>query len=74
MDAISTAVSGMQAASWRLDRAAGVVASFGGDSASEGDLIGAMVDVKEAPIAYAANARVVAAAQEETASLLDAFA
>ena len=75
MDAISEAVSGMQAASWRLDRAAGTVASFGGDEAESGeDLIAAVVETDQAPLAYAANARVLGASERMTQSLFDAVA
>lgn len=76
MDAISSALSGMQSASLRLDVAANDVANVStpGFRPALGDLVDDMVAVAEAPIDFAANARVVRAADEQTASLLDAVA
>ena len=96
MDALAIAVSGMQAASLRLDVAAGSVANVstpgfrpsrvalsaaagGGVAArvvpgqlSGVDLIDQVATLIEAPLAYAANARVVRADRAMTASLFSA--
>ena len=111
MGALTSAVSGMEAASLRLDVAANNIANSstpgfqpsevalaatagGGVSArvvpgqapptiaglpaneqpSGTDLIQEMATVLEAPLGYAANARVVRAQDEATATLLDTFA
>lgn len=70
VDAISAAVSGMQTASSWLNGAAQNIARSGGAPDPE-DAVAAYV---EAPLAYAANARVVDASVATTRSLLDAFA
>jgi flagellar basal body rod protein FlgC len=68
----------MQDATLRLDVAANNVASVSTCSADDEqpsgvDLAAEMVTVLTAPIAYAANARVVRAARETGQSLLDAL-
>jgi hypothetical protein len=70
VDAISAAVSGMQNASSWLNGAAQNIATSGGAPDPED----AVVAYVEAPLAYAANARVVDASVETTRSLFDAFA
>lgn len=70
VDAISAAVSGMQNASSWLNGAAQNIAVSGGAPDPE-DAVTAYV---EAPLAYAANARVVDASVATTRSLFDAFA
>ncbi len=70
MDALSAAVSGMQTASSWLDGAARNIAASGGAP----DPQDAVVAYVEAPLAYAANARVVDAAVSTTRSLFDALA
>ena len=70
VDAISAAVSGMQTASSWLNRSAQNIALSGGAPDPE-DAVAAYV---EAPIAYAANARVIDASVATTRSLFDAFA
>ena len=111
MSTVTSALSGMQAASLQLDVAANNVAnmstpgfqpsevalsSMGGggvaaqvvpgpvppalpgipaaEQPSGTDLIDEMATLVEAPIAYAANAKVVRAWDETTSSLLNAFA
>jgi flagellar basal body rod protein FlgG len=66
----------MQAASLQLDVAANDVANLAtaGFRPTLGGLVEDMVALVQAPILYAANARVVGAADEATASLLDALA
>jgi hypothetical protein len=70
VDAISAAVSGMQNASSWLNSAAQNIATSGGAPDPE-DAVAAYV---EAPLAYAADARVVDASVATTRSLFDAFA
>jgi len=76
MSAIASGLSGMQAASLQLDVAGNDVAnlSTAGFTPALGGLVEDMVALVQAPILYAANARVVSAADETTASLLDALA
>ena len=70
VDALSSAVSGMQTASSWLNAAAQNIAASGGAPDPE-DAVAAYV---EAPAAFAANARVVGAAVSTTHALFDAFA
>lgn len=70
VDAISAAVSGMQTASSWLNGAAQNIAASGGAP----DPVDAVTAYVEAPIAYAADARVIAASVATTRSLFDAFA
>lgn len=70
VDALSAAVSGMQTASSWLNSAARNIAASGGAPDPQ-DAVAAYV---EAPLAYAANARVVGAAVSTTHSLFDALA
>lgn len=70
VDAISAAVSGMQNASSWLNSAAQNIATSGGAP----DPQDAVVAYVEAPLAYAADARVVDASVATTRSLFDAFA
>lgn len=70
VDALSTAVSGMQTASSWLNSAAQNIAASGGAP----DPADAVVAYVEAPLAYAANARVVDASAATTQSLFDALA
>jgi hypothetical protein len=70
VDALSAAVSGMQNASSWLNSAAQNIATSGGAP----DPVDAVTAYVEAPLAYAANARVVGAAVSTTHALFDAFA
>jgi hypothetical protein len=76
VDAISNALTGMQAATRRFDAAAHAVSTV--DTPEEQppgvDLATEMVSLLTARTTYAANARVVAAAREAGHSLLDALA
>jgi len=76
VNAIASGVAGMQAASLQLDVAANDVANANtpGFVPALGGLVEDLVAVAQAPILYAANARVVTAADETTRTLLDALA
>ena len=70
MDAHSAAASGMQTASeWLYTAASNIAASAGGPDPT--DAVAAYV---EAPIAFAANSRVLEAAVSTTRCLLDVLA
>jgi flagellar hook-associated protein FlgK len=76
VDALSNALGGMQAATWRFDAAAhrNSTADTPDEQPPGVDLATEMVSMLTARATYAANARVVDAARETGRSLLDALA
>jgi len=69
IDAITSALSGLNNASQRIEKGAANIAS----SENEGRVIEDIVDIKQAEISYKANIEVLKVTQDLTKELLESF-
>lgn len=71
--ALNSALSGLQSASQKLDRAASDIVR-GGMQSSDSDLAGGLVDLIEAKIQFTASAKLIGAIARNEQRLLDILA
>lgn len=73
INAITSALSGLNKASTQVDQAAQRIAQSGTNGASQSDIIEDVVDIKVAETSYKANIAVLKVADELSQELLNSF-